>query len=309
MEKKVIVIGAAIMDIMGFPNKQLISYDSVPGEIHTGNGGVGRNIAENLLRLGVTTSFISAFGGDAFALQLQRSITDLKGEISNSVFTKKGNSALHLAIMDDKNDMVAGIAAMDIIQAITPEFLATKKEFLLSGAKIVVETNISQKSLSWISNHIKKEHLSIDLVSIEMAQKAKKIIGAFGTVKANRKEAAIFLERPILSEDDARLAAKILLKKGCQNIFITMGAEGVLSCNRKKCIITPAPKTQVASTTGAGDAFMAGVVLGQMKALPIETCTAYGMAAALITLKSKETVSSLMNQNYLKEKIDQYFNL
>lgn len=308
MPKKVIVIGAAIMDIIGFPGVSLIAYDSVPGRIQSGNGGVGRNIAENLIRLGVPTYFISAFGGDSFAEELSFSISELGGDTDQSIFLKDRKSALHLAMMDEENDMALGIAAMGIIQEITPAFLSSKKDFLLTGAKIVVETNIPIESLKWIGNNLKREVLAIDLVSFEMAKKVKNFIGLFGTVKANQKEAAVFLGRDILSVEDVRDAAEYLLSEGCKNIFITMGAEGVFYMNNKESGILKSPTTSVASTTGAGDAFISGVILGQVEAQSIQKSAQYGVAAAMIALESKETVSPSMSKAYLKEVIERVFN-
>lgn len=299
MKEQVVVIGAAIMDLIGFPDKELIPYDSVPGKMVTTNGGVGRNIAENLLRLGVPTYFISAFGGDAFASHLQSSISNLGGNISHSLFLKQKNSALHLAIMDGKNDMAAGIAIMDIIQQITPEYLTTKKKQLTACSKIIVETNLPQNSLEWIANNIPKDKLAIDLVSIEMARKVKNIIGSFGTIKANNKEAAIFLGKNNLQENDAKKTANLLLSKGCEQVYITMGAKGVFTADKKQSYLIPAPAVKIASTTGAGDAFMAGITLGALEGASIKTCAAYGIAAAAITLASNETVSPKMTKKYL----------
>ena len=61
------VVGAANIDIGGFPLGRLSLRDSNPGRITLSAGGVGRNIACNLARLGVETRLIAALGTDAFA--------------------------------------------------------------------------------------------------------------------------------------------------------------------------------------------------------------------------------------------------
>ena len=63
--QKVTLIGAANIDIQGFPFKKLIPGDSNPGKIRLCPGGVSRNIAENLSRIGVVTELITAVGGGA----------------------------------------------------------------------------------------------------------------------------------------------------------------------------------------------------------------------------------------------------
>ena len=52
-EKKVVVIGASNVDIKGRSISAVYSRMKNPGRIKITAGGVGRNIAENLSRLGV----------------------------------------------------------------------------------------------------------------------------------------------------------------------------------------------------------------------------------------------------------------
>lgn len=47
-----VVIGGANMDILGTPGQALTPGSSTPGTVSYSPGGVGRNIAENLARLG-----------------------------------------------------------------------------------------------------------------------------------------------------------------------------------------------------------------------------------------------------------------
>ena len=58
----VVVIGGANMDICGTSHDNLLLGDSNPGKVRTSAGGVGRNIAENLARLGSDTRLMTAVG-------------------------------------------------------------------------------------------------------------------------------------------------------------------------------------------------------------------------------------------------------
>ncbi|MDU2157762.1 PfkB family carbohydrate kinase, partial [Clostridium sp.] len=60
----ILVLGASIVDIIGFSRKKYHERDSIPGNIKISLGGVCRNIAENLARVNVNTEFISILGGD-----------------------------------------------------------------------------------------------------------------------------------------------------------------------------------------------------------------------------------------------------
>ena len=62
----ILVIGAASVDLKGRAQKALQLGASVPGDITVSFGGVGRNVAGNLARLGQPTILLSAVGDDAF---------------------------------------------------------------------------------------------------------------------------------------------------------------------------------------------------------------------------------------------------
>ncbi len=66
MNNYVVVIGGANIDIGGTPYNKLIPEDSNPGRINIAFGGVGRNIAHNLINLGVRVKLITAVGNDPF---------------------------------------------------------------------------------------------------------------------------------------------------------------------------------------------------------------------------------------------------
>ena len=53
----ILVLGASIVDIIGFSKREFKAKDSNPGAIKISLGGVCRNIAENLARVGVNTEF------------------------------------------------------------------------------------------------------------------------------------------------------------------------------------------------------------------------------------------------------------
>ena len=58
-EPYILVLGASIIDIFGFSKTKYRSYNSTPGQVKMSFGGVCRNIAENMARVGVNVKFIS----------------------------------------------------------------------------------------------------------------------------------------------------------------------------------------------------------------------------------------------------------
>ena len=66
----VVVIGGANVDVHARGAAPLVGGTSNPGSTSLGNGGVGRNVAENLARLGTPTRLVAGVGRDPLGDQL-----------------------------------------------------------------------------------------------------------------------------------------------------------------------------------------------------------------------------------------------
>jgi pseudouridine kinase len=86
------------------------------------------------------------------------------------------------------------------------------------------------------------------------------------------------------------------LSERCRHILVTLGEDGIYYYNRDHRIgrFYPPFKTQIADPNGAGDAFVAGFVCGLLRNFDRDTCIQLGIAAAHLTLQSKDTVNEKM---------------
>jgi len=91
--KSVTVFGAANTDLVGFPETGLVFSDSNKGRIKMLPGGVGRNIAENLSRLGQNVSLVSVLGDDVFKDFLLRQAAEARIDMSEAVVLEGQSSA------------------------------------------------------------------------------------------------------------------------------------------------------------------------------------------------------------------------
>jgi 1-phosphofructokinase len=105
-------------------------------------------------------------------------------------------------------------------------------------------------------------------------------------IKPNEYELSEALGRDILSEADALRAARELNAKGIETVIVSMGAKGALFCRKDEAIFASPPETVVKSTVGAGDAMLAGYILGSLRELNLEgiakLATAFSVAAITV---------------------------
>ena len=91
------IVGGTNIDIQGFPNNDLILKDSNPGEVKISFGGVGRNIGENLVKLGIETKLISAVGDDVYGRKILEESRTINLNMEDSLIIK-GTCYFHLFI-------------------------------------------------------------------------------------------------------------------------------------------------------------------------------------------------------------------
>ena len=111
------------------------------------------------------------------------------------------------------------------------------------------------------------------------------------TLKPNKLEAQLLTGIEITDESSLRRAAKKLLDMGLEQVFISLGGDGVFCANHHGQALLPCYASESVNTTGAGDSFMAALAWGWRQGLSLEDTARAGLAAASICIASEETIS------------------
>lgn len=289
------VIGATNMDISGTPDFELVESDSNPGQIGRSFGGVGRNIAENIKRLGGRVELITAFGDDEYANQIKQNCEELGIGTRHSVIVEGGNTSTYLCINEWNGDMKIAISEMKIYQKITPEHLQKKMEVLEQSTLVVVDGNIPEESIGFIAENCSVPILA-EPVSTKKGMKFFPVLGKLAAIKPNCKELGSLAGIKIKNEQDIDRALDILLEKGIREIYASLGKNGAVYASRKKRMYIPCYEGAVVNTTGCGDAFMAGIAWGLMNGWKDIENMRIGLAAASLCIEQKGAISPKMKK-------------
>lgn len=299
MYKKTLIIGAAVADITGIVNKKLILADSNPGKITFTAGGVGRNIAENLARLNISVDFISAFANDFYGKGLIENCKNSQISIQNSIFNNQKSSAIYLSVNNHEGDLAIAVSDTDITELITPDFIKTKSEIFQQNDVIVIDTNLKQETLEYICTNFSDKKLFIDFVSTSKAQKVKNFIGKFHTVKPNLIEAEALSGISYNSDDDLQKMLEYFLKAGVIQVFISLGSRGSFYGNETESGIFESAKISPINASGAGDAFISGVVYSFLTDKNIRQTACFSTAMSIAALMSNCAVNEHISEEYI----------
>ncbi len=143
----------------------------------------------------------------------------------------------------------------------------------------------------------------VDAVSTVKAEKLRSILGKIHTLKPNLLEAELLSGVPIRDEASLRLAADALLSTGMHRVFISLGAKGVYAADQHQRLSLPCLPAAMVNATGAGDAFMAGLVWAYLEGTDLKNTAMAGLAAAAIAIESQKTINPAMSVTALRGKL------
>ena len=283
------------MDISAALTAPFVPADSVPGQVTLGCGGVARNIAHNLQLMGHEVKFVSVFGGETFGEMCWRECQAIGLDLTLSERREGQRNGLYLCVNDQTGDMIAAVADTDIIDCITPAFLEPRMSDINRSALVIADTNISIEALQYLIDHCTAP-LMVDTVS---TAKAPRVIKALQQSQSHRLHALKLNMAEVQSvthKSTAQEAADWLTALGVSQVFITLGSDGVYCSDGNRHEQLKAIPTRVINTTGAGDAFIAGVAHAQIVGTDFPECAQMGLKAAHAALLSLQTVNPDINQ-------------
>jgi pseudouridine kinase len=312
--QEVIVIGGANLDIKARPSGGLISATSNPGRIAISVGGVARNIAHNLAKLGLPVSLITAIGRDAAADQL-RNETEAAGVDMTMTLVSDQPTGIYCAVLDPEGELAIGINGMDIMDGMVPETLEPFKKVIVDAKYVVIDCNLPIETMEWVCGLTRngKARVIVETVSVAKSEKLKQLLEKdyhpFAATP-NLQQAEAITGQRITKLSDIMKVARTLRNMGVENAIVTLGEEGAyLATSKESALIPPFEIESRVDVTGAGDATTAGMIFALMKGASLFEATQFGQAAGKLAVESTATVSEKMNPKILFSLVSERMDL
>ncbi|MBP3427555.1 MAG: carbohydrate kinase family protein [Clostridia bacterium] len=291
----ILVIGAAFMDIKGFPKDNYIPDGRNVGRVEYIHGGVARNVVEDIANIELRPTYMGIVDdtpmGDAVVAKLRNHKVNC-----DYVLTIPDGMGTWLAVFDNNGDVAGSISKRPNMLPLVG-LMEEKGDEIFSGVDSVVlevdlDKEIVKKVLELAKKHGKKLFALVSNMSI--AVERRDFLQQFDCFICNRQEAGMFFidDYTGKSREELRdiLADKVQQAR-IPAMVVTMGGDGAVyaSCEGEKGIC-PAKNVQVKDTTGAGDAFCAGVSIGLTYGKSLADSIEIGSSLAASVISSSENV-------------------
>jgi len=305
---RVVCVGGSVIDIIAksSPTEKMIMGTSNPGKVFKSDGGVGRNVAEVLGRLGDKPLFYTSIGKDDGGEGILSRLSDC-GVLTTaeSVHFADGVSASYVALLDDNSDLVGGVADMIANQTIPPPSVEA-----LSGVDFVlIDSNApSHVMVDTAANAVKAGALL--LFEPTSVPKAKQICETDSFIRhvsyafPNEDELFAMSNTPVVEQSAAddfehvKHAASNLLgrmRSDSAHVVVTLGPRGVLLASKvggsQSCVehtLFPAEVITKVSSNGAGDTLCGAFIHALLNGADEKQAIRFGMKAAILSLQYED---------------------
>jgi pseudouridine kinase len=290
----VLVIGGAGVDLIGRLEDELRPGSTTPANIRTSYGGVARNVAENLARLGQPVKIISAVGDDHNGEELLKQARDAGVDVSAVLCTPEHPTGTYLGVLDAQGGLQFALDDINATRAITPEYLRNNYKLFKNASLLFIDANLPKDTLRTTFSLAKKARLSVcaDPTSTSLADRLRPHLSRMRIVTPNSSEAEILCEQSFEYDrsEEAIEAAKCLVGQGVEISLITMAEFGVVYATSETSGYIPAMQTNIIDPTGAGDALTATVIYSLLNGITLDDAVRLGVTAASLTLRHRGTV-------------------
>lgn len=314
-DRYAVVVGGANVDLVGASTAPMVLGTSNPGLMHVKPGGVGRNVAENIARLGSPVHLVAGIGDDPMG-RLVTQATREAGVGLDHVLPAVATGT-YTALLDDAGELMAAVSDMRASDDLAPCDLAPAAPLLADAAVVVLDANLAADTLREATRlaRLGSAVVVVEPVSVPKAERLRPLLAAgvdWFAISPNTDEL-----RALTGLDDLEAAVAHLHANGVEWVWVRHGRAGSTVHHRHASgtrnlpdadatgpVHLPAHAARVLDVTGAGDSMLGAFVHGLLSGTDVVEAARWGHAAAKLTVESTSTVRPDLTHDLLTATLD-----
>ncbi|XP_039664409.1 pseudouridine-metabolizing bifunctional protein C1861.05 isoform X1 [Perca fluviatilis] len=321
-----VVIGGINVDFIAKGKTKTLHFGQTnPGSVCQSFGGVGRNIADSLSRLGISLLFISATGADSHSEAVLNYCKHMN--TSGVARLEEQSTATYCAVITESGELSLGLGDMDIHQQITEQYVSQFEKQLSSATLVCLDGNIPISTIDYVCSIAKKHNINVWYEPTDSEKACKPFLSdAWKSLSYSspnlaelctmNKTLGIPTPEVLPSSLEEVLSVAVALSRPLLEhlhcLVVTLGASGVLVCGeydagsvnlqprkqkrrRRLCAVHYPALTVTAEETmnvsGAGDSLAGALMAGILQRRDTDSCVRMGLLAARLSLASPHPIA------------------
>ena len=289
------VIGTVFVDIKGFPYNTYLPTGRNAGNVEFIHGGVARNVVEDIANLELRPSFIGLVDNNGTGEEVKRKLENHKVD-TKYVRSVPDSMGMWLAVFDNSGDLAGSVSKRPDQKELERLLEEEGDEIFKNADSVVIEIDLGKeiikRSIALAEKYRKK--IFAVVANMTLAAERRDFMKSMDCVICNEEEAGILFVEDFSDREPEEMENVLFDKITNANIpsmVVTLGNRGSvyaeLSGSRG---FVPANPVEVKDTTGAGDAFCAGVAAGLTYGRTLGEAVEIGTRLASSVIMSSENV-------------------
>lgn len=267
MKNGIVIVGTTFVDIKGFPFNNYIPAGRNAGAVEIVHGGVGRNVAEDIANMELRPTYVSMVDTTAQGEEVIKKLRNHKVNTDYIVSSPDG-LGMWLAVFDETGDVVGSISKRPVMDPMTVLLDEKGDEIFSACDSVVLEIDMDKEVVKRVLRYAGKYHKRVFAVvaNMSIASERRDFLQQIDCFVCNLQEAGILFVDNFSGMEPEELAEALserVINARIPSMIVTLGSRGAVfaDCKGNKGTYA-ASKVKVKDTTGAGDAFCAGVAAG-----------------------------------------------
>ena len=293
----IVCLGGASVDRKYHLFSTALAATSNPARVTRSFGGVARNVAENLARLGAGVALLSRVGDDEGGEALLNDAARAGIDTTPVLRERNAITSEYAAMLDPHGDLVIGAGAAQAVEDIPIAYLEQQWTRVQNADWLFMDCNISAEALAWCIARARASRLKIAVDAVSDAKSARlpSDLGGVDLLILNRSEAAAYLREDFEPQE----AAMALCARNARRVILTLGTHGIVAAEEDRIARIAAVPARCVDATGAGDALTAAVLYELASGNSFTAAARTGVLAATLTIESPASVRSDLTPSLL----------
>ena len=301
--KPITIFGIYVADLVFFADKIPVQGETILGQEHIiGPGGKGSNQAVAAAKAGAKVNFISKIGNDQYGKMALQMYKEANINVANVYISKEYKTGAAGIFVNKKTGENAINVVPGAAGKITKEDIDQASDNIEQSSIFLTQLEVPIDVVEYSIEIAKSYNITTILNPAPAAKLKDKTFNLVDYFTPNETEASYYVNHKVETQEDAKKAANQLLERGIKNVIITLGDKGAYFANRTDSFMMNAfdLKNKVVDTTGAGDAFNAGLAVALAEGKSIRETIQFANAVGGLSATKIGTAKSMP----LREEID-----
>lgn len=294
MNHLVSVIGTVFMDVKGFATQTYNTKGRNLGNVKFVHGGVGRNVAETLAGIDIPTRLVSTVDDNGLGIEITNRLRSLHVDTQFIPSCPKG-MGMWLAVLDEGGDLSGSISQVPDFTKLQHLIEVQGQHIISSSSHIALEIDLTEPIARKVIELAKFHQKPVYGLpgNLDIVMKHPGLLEEMQCFICNHVEAGkltgINFESLTHSQMIATMTDYVHSHK-IRSVVVTLGADGSIYYDRSTGVSGHQPvfPVQMVDSTGAGDSFFAGTIMGLVRGLPLDQAVIAGSKVAGWVIESSE---------------------